>query len=162
MRVGDLATAYKPNPGSLPNGAEIRFKSNESAGQTALASAAGVVPLRVLLPDPTVFALDDEFGFLVFRQLSSALDGVGLAAVERVRARGAVRLDRPTTIGARFDRDLRLSSHGVPSKIEARRPIGTVHPEAASHKGDRALKACAGRRVGRLCHKLDLTDALSM
>ena len=63
---------------SLPNGAEIRFKSNESAGQTALASAAGVVPLRVLLPDPTVFALDDEFGLLVLRQLSSALDGVRL------------------------------------------------------------------------------------
>jgi len=54
--------------------------------------------------------------------------------MERVRARGAVRLNRPATIGARFDRDLRLSSHADLSKIRARRPLGTLHPEAALYK----------------------------
>src|SRR6187402_1199512 len=95
------------------------------------ARRARIVPLGILLPDPTVFALDDELGLLVLRQLSSALDGVGLAVMERVGTRGAVRLNRPATIGARFDRDLRLSSHADLSKIRARRPIGTLHPEAA-------------------------------
>jgi len=54
--------------------------------------------------------------------------------MERVGTRGAVRLNRPATTGARFDRNLRLSSNADPSKIRARRPIGTLHPEAAFHK----------------------------
>jgi len=73
--------------------------------------------VRILLPDPTILALDDEFGLLVLRQLSSALDGVGLTIMERVGTGGAVRLNGPATTGARFDRDLRLSSHADPSKI---------------------------------------------
>ena len=34
--------------------------------------------MRILLSDPIILALADEFGLLVLRQLSSALDGVGL------------------------------------------------------------------------------------
>jgi hypothetical protein len=57
--------------------------------------------VRILLSDPTILALDDEFGLLVLRQLSSALDGVGLTIMERVCTGGAVRLNGPTTTGAR-------------------------------------------------------------
>jgi len=38
--------------------------------------------MGILLPDPTILTLDDEFGLLALRQLSSALDGVGLAVME--------------------------------------------------------------------------------
>jgi len=76
----------------------------------------------VLLPDPTIFALDDEFGLLVLCQLSSALDGVGLTIMKRVGTRSAVRLNGPATTGARFDRDLRLSSHADLSKIPGKVP----------------------------------------
>jgi len=78
--------------------------------------------MGVLLPDPTVLALDDEFGFLVLRQFSSALNGVGLTVMERVCTRGAVRLNGPATTGARFHRNLRLSSHDDLSKTQGKAP----------------------------------------
>ena len=51
---------------------------------TASTSTARIIPVGILLPNPTVFALDDELGLLVLRQLSSALDGIGLTVMERV------------------------------------------------------------------------------
>jgi len=78
--------------------------------------------MGVLLPDPTVLALDDEFGFLVLRQFSSALNGVGLTVMERVCTRGAVCLNGPATTGARFHRNLRLSSHDDLSKTQGKAP----------------------------------------
>jgi len=133
----DPLTEHKETPHAAPRDASVTGRgagrpplSTESdhsrvvgsESPSASTSAARIVPLGILLPDPTVFALDDEFGLLVFRQLSSALDGVGLAVMERVGTRGAVRLNRPATTRAGFDCDLRLSSHADPSIESGKAP----------------------------------------
>lgn len=87
----------------------------------------------MLLPNPTVFILDDDLGLLTLRQFSSAPNGIGLAVMERVRARSAVGLNGPATTGVRFNRDLRLSSYLTILKIRAARPVCTLHVWDALH-----------------------------
>jgi hypothetical protein len=112
-----------------------------------------IVPPGVFLPNPTVFTLDDELGLLVLRQFSSTLDGVGLAIMERVRTRGAVSLNCPAATGARFDRDLRLSSHTGSPKESGKAPA--VHPisQRGLAQGPRPVFDVHGQRRFQSCER---------